>query len=126
MGTLEIFRTVASEFSQVTDATVLSWIELTAPLISEKRFGKLYQQALALLTAHRMKLAGLGDSGTGNVADGLRVGSYSEGGISISYSSSGQVAIQENGEYSLTIYGIQYLALRRRVIIPIRCAGEII
>ncbi|MBQ7445916.1 MAG: DUF4054 domain-containing protein [Clostridia bacterium] len=125
MTTLQIFRAVAGEFSEVTDANVLTWIELTAPLISEKRFGKLYNQALAYLTAHRMKLAGEGDKSTGTVDDGLRVASYSEGGVSISYSTSGQNAMQADGEYALTVYGLQYLEIRRRVIIPIISAGEI-
>ena len=124
MTTLEIFRAVATEFSQVTDETVNMWIELTAPLISEKRFGKLYSQALAYLTAHRMKMAGMGDTSVGTVDNGLRVSSYSEGGVSISYSSSGQSAMQVDGELALTSYGLQFLAIRRLVIIPIISAGE--
>ena len=126
METLEIFRMVAPEFAQVQDATVLNWIELAVPMISAKRFGKLYQQALALLTAHKMKLSGLGDTSTGSVDDGLRVSSYSEGGVSISYSTSGQSAMQVDGELALTVYGLQYLELRRKVIIPIISAGEIL
>lgn len=124
MTALQIFRVVADEFSTVNDETVLVWIDLTAPLISEKRFGKLYQQALAYLTAHRMKMAGMGDQSTGSVDDGLRVSSYSEGGVSISYSTSGQSAMQVDGELALTSYGLMFLALRRLVIIPIISAGE--
>ncbi len=126
MTTLEIFRAVATEFSELSDATVEMWIELTAPLISEKRFGKLYRQALALLTAHRLKLSGAGDRSTGSVDDSLRVASYSEGGVSISYSANGQTMMQVDGEYTLTVYGLQYLEIRRKVIIPIISAGEII
>lgn len=126
METLEIFRMVAPEFAQVQDATVLNWIELAVPMISAKRFGQLYKQALALLTAHKMKLSGLGDTSTGSVDDGLRVSSYSEGGVSISYSTSGQSAMQVDGELALTVYGLQYLELRRKVIIPIISAGEIL
>jgi hypothetical protein len=133
---LQIFRTLAPEFSQVSDAQVQCWIELTRPLVSKKKFRALYTQALCLLTAHRLKLAGGygaedgdGSGGAyGNEIDaGLRVGSYSEGGISISYSTSGlSVAGMTDGELALTVYGLQYLELRRLVIIPIISAGEVL
>ena len=55
---VKIFRMVATEFETLDDDTVKSWVDLTAPLISQKVFGKLYAQALALLTAHRLKMAG--------------------------------------------------------------------
>ena len=51
------------------DAKVSQWLELTAPLISKRVFGKLYDQALALLTAHRLKMAGYGDNSYGTVGD---------------------------------------------------------
>ena len=54
---ITIFKIVASEFKDIPDNTVGSWIKLTSPLVSKKRFGNLYEQALALLTAHRMKMA---------------------------------------------------------------------
>ena len=61
---VKIFRMVATEFEALDDDTVKSWIDLTAPLISQKVFGKLYAQALALLTAHRLKMAGQGKTST--------------------------------------------------------------
>lgn len=51
--TLQIVRLVATEFEDLSDETIEMWIDLTKPLISKKVFGKLYEQALALLTAHR-------------------------------------------------------------------------
>lgn len=39
---VKIFRMVATEFEALDDDTVKSWIDLTAPLISQKVFGKLY------------------------------------------------------------------------------------
>lgn len=50
---VRIFRLVATEFDVLNDETVEAWLNLTAPLISKKVFGKLYDQAIALLTAHR-------------------------------------------------------------------------
>lgn len=128
MTALEIFRIVATEFGDVSDEKVEQFIELSEPLISEKIFGKLYNQALAYLAAHRMKMLGFGSesaSATGTIDDALRIGSYSEGGVSISYSVSGGAnALTPDAEYAFTVYGLQYLNLRRLVVIPIRNAGE--
>lgn len=124
MTALEIFRLVATEFSDTNDGDVEGWMQITAPLISEKRFGKLYDQALALLTAHRMKMAGYGDSSYGTVGDTLRVGNFSEGETSIGFTTSQATNLLADGELALTPYGLEYLSLRRLVIIPIRSAGE--
>ncbi len=124
MTALEIFRMIASEFQEVADDIVTNWIELSKPLISERKFGNTYQQALALLAAHKMKMAGLGDISTGKIDDALRVSSYSEGETSISYSISQGGNNAVDAEYTLTGYGLQYLTLRRSKIIPILSAGE--
>jgi hypothetical protein len=130
---LKIFRIVAAEFKGVTDETVTAWIELTAPLISRRRFMNLWTQALALLTAHRMKMANVGveDGGdalqeVGNIGVGnlMRVANYSEGEVSIGLNSNiGQYTVT-NAELALTQYGIQYLSLRRMRIVSIISAGE--
>jgi hypothetical protein len=124
MNALQIFRLVATEFEQLNDETVENWLQLTAPFISKKRFGRLYEQALALLAAHRLKMAGYGDSDLGTVGDSLRVASYSEGETSVSFSVNQQTNLQADAELALTPYGLEYLSLRRMVIIPIRSAGE--
>lgn len=124
MSALEIFRMVATEFSDTKDLEVQKWLQLTAPMISQKRFGKLYDQAHALLTAHRMKMAGYGDSSYGTVGDTLRVGNFSEGETSIGFTTSQAANLLADGELALTPYGLEYLSLRRLVIIPIRSAGE--
>jgi hypothetical protein len=130
---LRIFRIMATEFAGLDDDTVLAWIELTAPLISKRRFGNLWAQALALLTAHRMKmanagnvngddpLADVGEIGVGNL---MRVGSYSEGEVSIGFNHNISQYTGANAELALTEYGIQYLSLRRMRIMPIVSAGE--
>ena len=124
MEALEIFRTIATEFKDVSDKDVEMWIELSKPLISEKRFGNTYQQALALLAAHRLKMAGYGDNSVGRVDDALRVSSYSEGETSISYSVSQGGNNAVDAEYTLTAYGLQFLTIRRSKIISIISAGE--
>ena len=77
MTVLETFRMMAAEFQRVPDETVEQWITLAGPLVSKKRFGPLYVQAVALLTAHKMKLAGFGESGMEGVpVNGGGVSSY--------------------------------------------------
>lgn len=129
---LLVFRLVAPEFSGVDDETVCLWFNLTAPMVSRKQFGKLYDQAIALMAAHRMKLSGkyedtAEDSGEGmqlgSIADTLRVSSYSEGGTSVSFNNSVSL-LEKDADMALSTYGTQYLSLRRQVIIPIRCSGE--
>ena len=122
--TLQIVRLVATEFENLSDETIEMWIDLTAPLISKKVFGKLYEQALALLTAHRLKMSGYGDSTFGTVGDTLRVGSYSEGETSIGFTVNQGTNLMVDAELALTPYGLEYLSLRRLVVIPIRSAGE--
>ena len=124
MEALEIFRMVAQELEEIKDDEVRKWIELVKPIVSEKRFGKMYNQALALLAAHRLKMAGKGDNTTGKIDDMMRVNSYSEGDISVGYSVSQNVNASVDAEYALTAYGLQYLSIRRLVIVPIISAGE--
>ena len=130
---LDIFRIVAAEFKDMDDATVEVWIDLTAPLISRNRFGKIYEQCLALLTAHRIKVAqeaaasaeGDGVDDIGGVGAAFKVASYSAGGESISFNSSSLTAKPNpDAEFTQTVYGIQYLTLRDLYAIPIINAGE--
>ena len=120
------------EFADVSDGDVKQWIELTLPLVSRRRFAHLYNQAVALLTAHRMKMAGLGittgdpladisQMGVGNLT---RVASYSEGETSISFNQNLSQLTDKDAELALTVYGIQYLTLRNMRIMPIISAGE--
>lgn len=118
MAPAEIIRMVGPEFASVQPDDLDKWVELTLPLISKTKFGKLYGQAVALLTCHRMKIAGLGDNEfAGTIGDTLRVGNYSEGNRSIGYvAPQGGIA---DAELLLTGYGIQYMTLRKSVIVPI-------
>lgn len=139
MEALEIFRMVATEFSDIPDDDVVdpetgkvktygvnSFLKLYSDQISERRFGSTYQKALAYLTAHKLKMSGYGStaSGTGTIGDSLRVSSFSEGESSISFSTNQQTNLQVDAEYALTVYGLEFLTLRRNAVIPIISAGE--
>ena len=129
-----IFRLIAPEFADIDEETVKAWIHLTDPLVDSRRFGKLHDQVLALLTAHRMKLAHTGVSAEddpladiGNIGMGnlMRVNSYKEGQTSITFNhDQAALCLETDAEYALTEYGIQYLTLRRKRIMPLVSAVE--
>ena len=130
---LEELRFFAAGLAEVPDETASGWLSRTRPLVSKKRFGRLWLQALALLTAHRMEMASVGrEQGAdplGEVAalgiGGLtRVASYSEGSRSISFNGNMAQHAALEAEYALTPYGIQYLGLLRRTAPSITSAWE--
>lgn len=119
METIETLRLIAPEFKSYTDDELKSWISLSEPFVNKKAFGKFYNQALAYLTAHKMKMGGLGDTSHGTVGDSVRIASVSEGDVSISFSGNQASTDDADAEYLLTHYGIQYLAIRKAVIFPV-------
>lgn len=130
---LKIFRIIATEFNAVADDVVMAWIELTSPLVSKRRFTNLWAQALALYTAHRMKMANVGvtsgddplaDVGSIGVGNLMRVTNFSEGEVSVGFNQNTGQYTETDAELALTPYGIQYLTLRRMRTIPIVSAGE--
>ena len=137
---LKILRIVAPEFNSIPDEDtvnedgsitygVKTYMQLWADAVSCRRFGKAYAKALAYLTAHRLKMMDMGDSagsdGLGSMSLGLRIASASEGETSVSFGSGGMASSQDpDADYALTIYGLEFLKLRRGAIIPIVSAGE--
>ena len=127
MTVIDTIRIVGSEFKNVGEDELSQWVELVSPMVSKKQFGKLYEQALAYLVCHKMKMTGKGENPLGELGTigiGFAVGSVSEGGSSISFGANQSSNIATDAELGLTAYGVQYLSLRRMVIIPIRCSGE--
>jgi len=127
MTVIEMIRLLAEEFADVPDDKINMWIEFCLPLVSKKQFGKLYERALAMLVCHKMKMAGLGENTLGDlgkIANGFSASSVSDGGSSISFANSGGGNLQKDAEYALTVYGTQYLQIRRMAIIPIHVSGE--
>ena len=64
----------------------------------------------------------LGDLGA--IGVGFAVGSVSEGGSSVSFGANQASNLAADAELGLTVYGVQYLQLRRSVIVPIHISGE--
>ena len=127
MTVIEIIRLIGGEFASVSDETLGKWIEIVRPMVSSKQFGKLYEQAVAYLVCHKMKMSGLGENPLGDIGTigiGFAVGSVSEGGSSISFGANQSSNIVTDAELGLTAYGVQYLSLRKMVIVPIHCSSE--
>lgn len=127
-----IIKTVAPEFKDKTEEDLRIWIELSEPYVNEKKFGKLYYQAVAYLTAHKMSLNSQTEASQEekidiSVKNTMNVASFTEGSTSISFNSSAASGAAASGsaeaEYLLTTYGLQFLDIRKRCIVPIAIAG---
>lgn len=127
MTAIEIIRMIGTEFAPVAEADLEQWIEVVRPMVSKKQFGKLYEQAIAYLVCHKLKMAGHGENPLGElgaIGIGFAVGSVSEGGSSVSFGANQSSNLAADAELGLTVYGVQFLQLRRMVIVPIHCSGE--
>lgn len=127
MTAIEIIRLIGGEFKDIENEVLERWLEVVRPMVSKKQFGKLYEQALAYLVCHKLKMTGLGENPLGDmggIGAGFSVSSVSEGGSSISFSTNQSSNTAADAELGLTVYGTQYLSLRKMVIIPIHCGGE--
>ena len=128
MTAIEIIRLIGTEFASVKEENLEKWIEVVRPMVSKKQFGKLYEPGIAYLVCHKLKMAGHGENPLGDIGTigiGFAVGSVSEGGSSISFGANQSSNLAADAELGLTVYGVQYLQLRRSVIVPIHCSGEI-
>jgi hypothetical protein len=127
MEAIEIIRLTADEFADMDDKKLAQWIEVVRPMVSKKQFGKLYEHALAYLVCHKMKMAGNGENPLGDagvIGTGFSVNSVSEGGSSISFGASQSTNLATDAELGLTVYGVQFLQLRRSAVVPIHISGE--
>lgn len=124
---ISYIRLIGTEFNSIADEKLNLWIEMLRPMVSRKQFGNLYEQALAYLVCHKLKMAGNGASPLGDlgaIGIGFAVGSVSEGGSSISFGANQSSNLATDAELGLTAYGVQFLQIRRMVIVPIHCSGE--
>lgn len=127
MTAIEMIRLVGEEFKDISNEELGKWVELVSPYVGKKQFSKFYEQALAYLTCHKLKMAGKGTNPLGELGTigiGFAVGSVSEGGSSISFGANQSSNIVTDAELGLTAYGVQFLTIRRLCIVPIHCSGE--
>ena len=128
MTVIEMIRAIGPEFGTVTDETLSQYVLIFRPMVSRKQFGNLYQQGLAFLICHKLKMAGYGENPLEELgkigATGFGVSSVSEGGSSISFAANQSSNLAPDAELALTSYGLQFLQIRRSVIVPIHVSGE--
>ncbi|MCD8364445.1 MAG: DUF4054 domain-containing protein [Clostridiales bacterium] len=126
----EIIRLMYTEFASVDDDTLDAIIALCRPLVSKVKFKGQYEWAVALVAAHKMKLQGYGDSLIDSgvtLASANGLASVSEGNTSISFDTSTTSLAStdpETAEYAKTIYGLQFLTLRRQMVMNIVIDGS--
>lgn len=126
MTAYEIIRVIGTEFASVPDDTLNAYIEIFSPMVSARQFRKLYPHGIAFLVMHKLKMAGFGDNPLGDmgkIGTGFAVGSVSEGGSSVSFGANQSSNLATDAELALTVYGLQFLSIRRMVIIPIHVSG---
>ena len=125
---IAVFRLTIPAMADVSDAELISDIEIYKEYVSEKRFGKLYPKALSYFIAH---MRTLNDMITAAVESGSNAGDPTftagalirekEGDLERGYASSSNSAGDTETEALLkkTIYGQQFLMLRAMVIVPV-------
>ena len=117
---LAVFRVIAPEFSQMTDAEVKAVIALYEGFVSKKVFGSKYNLAVAYLTAHMIALNNLYTTAAGASIDASVAGvkREREGDLEREY------AIPDASDYmSLlykTYYGRMYLQIMKLCSIGIK------
>ncbi len=127
MTVLEMVRVLGPEFNSVSDSDLNTIIEIVRPMVSRKQFGNLYKQGIAYLICHKLKMMGYGENPFGEIGKigvGFSLGSVSEGGSSISFGAGQSSNLAPDAELGLTVYGLQFLQLRRSVIVPIHVSSE--
>lgn len=122
MTTLETFRFVAGEFAALPDNTVTAAINFVSNEISEIKYGSDYTKAIAYLAAHFLAWQSIVITGsTTGAATGGRIVSEKEGDLARSYADNGSNNI--NGTFTdnfeRTAYGLEFLRLRRKHILPV-------
>lgn len=129
-GFLDIFRVLIPDIS-AEDNAILDMCRLSKPMVSRKRFGALYEQALCYLVAHRLVIK---DVITAESADGIsgaagaisskliagNILSEKEGDLSRTYgSSSSSSSAGSDGTDPLdkTFYGMEFKRLRKMCVV---------
>lgn len=119
MVTPSSFRLTFSEFASTAtypDAMINAWLAVAVQLVNVGRWGDLTDFGVSLFVAHRLVLTA---SNVEAAAAGLAPGQFSgiltsksAEGVSASYDAS-KIAMEGDGHYNLTKYGLQYKELVR-------------
>lgn len=98
------------EFDSVDSRDLTYWLAVAAERVPVKAWGTKASRAQAMLAAHMLKRAGLGESGS----TGAPVSSESAGDVSVSYAIEATAAASD---YGSTVYGREFDAMRRALFV---------
>lgn len=123
---LEIFRVLAPEFDEIDDDRVIQNLDLYGDMVSKKRFGRWYDRATVLLTAHYLKIADMmASDDAGSATSAITAGGIvmeKEGDLQRQYggaASGGTSATAASGLLRKTAYGLMFLELQSHCIVPV-------
>lgn len=121
---LNLFRTLAPEFDAETypDAVIESRIEIYKDFCSQKRFGRFYARAVALLIAHFLtleKTVAEDGAASGFITGGGLTGEK-EGDLQRNFGAVTSSSSSDNPDalYDKTVYGKMFLQIRAMCIVP--------
>jgi len=105
---------VAPEYASKTKTELDMFASEAEKEISINAFGKFYDRAVALITAHLIAMSERHKKMGGNAATGQLTGTK-VGDLSRQFSKSSD-STNKNGSYDLTIYGVEYLRIRKKIL----------
>jgi len=105
------FKTRFPEFVDTTDATIDIYIQDAEIMVTQSKWGLLFNIGVAYLSAHYLDLALKSSTGKSGAVN--QIASKSVEGVSVSYATP-QGTIAED-YYQSTIYGQRYLSLLSQV-----------
>lgn len=128
--TMEQFMAVYPQFATIVDgapvvpsAVMDMFVALTNEVVSEVRFGKMWEYACGLYMAHMLTLWMMGNVPDPNGADDIMavggsigaVTSESADGVSYSLDTSAVQDLAGWADFKLTRYGVQYASIAKRL-----------
>lgn len=117
-ATPENIKSIFPEFAAVSDSRIENFIEIASLSLSEKIWGSSYGTGLSYLTAHLIKRAGVGGGVQGGSSNPGVVSSEKVGELQRSYALPNfQGSSAEDSLLGTTSYGIEYLRLRRQILV---------
>lgn len=118
---LTLIRMLAPDLNDITDNIVEAAIDITRPHVWKVRFGVFYNEALAYLVAHRLKLHQMiseTGSDSGSVVGGA-ITSESEGDLSRGYGSAGGSNKGYTDTLDKTVYGLEFQRIRDMCVVGV-------
>ena len=105
-----IFEAIAPEFAGLTSTTQRDTLAgLAQNQVSSDIWGKHYDHAVALLTAHMMKIAS--KNGSSGAVQTEKVGD-----VSVSYNTAALAFVTKGDELQATSYGQEFKRLRKQIL----------